>query len=290
MRLIAHLLQHTDDEVVACVRREAAAQAIQQMAASDRDAGGAARLRVLVCDYTNTEQMADATREATVVVHLVGILKEDQRSSYVTAHEQSCQVLVKALEGAAVQRVIYLSILGSHPESSNACLRSKGSAEEILLSGSVPCCVLQVPMVLGEGDYASFALRSRAASKLSFTFRAASLEQPIYAGDVVDAIVAAAAAGEGRVMLAGPQQMTRRALTQQAAGVLGTKPTLVSLPIGLGMAVAALLERLPNPPITRAMLGVLDHDDHVDPQAALSALGLEGLTPLADTLQRVLQT
>ena len=40
-------------------------------------------------------------------------------------------------------------------------------------------------------------------------------------------------------------------------------------------------------PITRAMLGVLDHDDHIDPGAALSALGLS-LTPLNAALRSCL--
>ena len=40
------------------------------------------------------------------------------------------------------------------------------------------------------------------------------------------------------------------------------------------MAIAAVLERFPNPPLTRAMLGVLDHDDHLDPRDTAEALGL----------------
>ena len=38
-------------------------------------------------------------------------------------------------------------------------------------------------------------------------------------------------------------------------------------------------------PVTRAMLGVLDHDDRIDPQPACAELGLT-LTPLDETLRR----
>jgi hypothetical protein len=38
-----------------------------------------------------------------------------------------------------------------------------------------------------------------------------------------------------------------------------------------------------EPPLTRAMLGVLEHDDRIDPSPALQRLGL-ALTPLAETL------
>ena len=48
---------------------------------------------------------------------------------------------------------------------------------------------------------------------------------------------------------------------------------------------AALLERISkDPPITRAMLGVLEHDDSIDPSAAARRLGLV-LTSLAETLR-----
>ena len=43
-------------------------------------------------------------------------------------------------------------------------------------------------MVIGERDYASKMLSQRANLKSSVTFRASSLEQPIYADDVIDAI------------------------------------------------------------------------------------------------------
>jgi hypothetical protein len=64
---------------------------------------------------------------------------------------------------------------------------------------------------------------------------------------------------------------------------------VVSVPLALGMAAAWLLERLSaNPPVTRAMLGVLDHDDRVNTEPATSALRIR-LTPLDETLRRTLR-
>ena len=52
--------------------------------------------------------------------------------------------------------------------------------------------------------------------------------------------------------------------------------------------LASLLERFTaNPPITTAMLDVLEHDDRVDPKPAADALGI-ALTPLDETLRRAL--
>jgi hypothetical protein len=45
--------------------------------------------------------------------------------------------------------------------------------------------------------------------------------------------------------------------------------------VTLGFVVAWIMQTLlSNPPLTTAMLGVLDHDDDIDPQPALQALQL----------------
>ena len=103
-------------------------------------------------------------------------------------------------------------------------------------------------------------------------------------------IVAAGELGVNRNLdLGGPEVLSRRALTQRAASLLGRHSRLISLPIGLGMAMAGMMERLlSNPPVTRAMLDVLDHDDDIDAKIAMDALQLGSLTSLDDTLRAVL--
>lgn len=241
---------------------------------------------VRIVDYTDEEGLRRACTDCSAIVHLVGIIKEGARATYASAHERSTQSLLVAAAHAGVERIVYLSILGAGEDSANACLASKARAESILLESAIPALVIRVPMVLGEGDYASVALLGKARRALAFTFRASSLEQPIYAGDVVDAILAGLDPGgpTGIIELAGPLSLTRRALISSASAV-GTRT--VSLPLAVGYALAWSLGRVSgDPPLTPAMLGVLDHDDDIDPQPAADALGIR-LTGLAETLARV---
>jgi len=286
-RLIGALLRDPLCSVVAVVRSERARLTVESELA---DAALRERLVIRVVNYTDVEAMRQAAAGCDKAVHLVGILKQTRRATYHDAHEASTSALLQALEGTQVEHLVYLSIVGAAPGSANACLASKGAAETLCLRHALPACVLRVPMVLGEGDFASFALRSRAQQPLSFTFRGDSMEQPIYAGDVVRAIRAASARSiSGSIDLGGPESLSRRALTRRAAGVLGKPGRMVSLPLWLGLAIAAVLEAtLANPPVTRAMLEVLDHDDEFDARAAVARLGLEQLTPLDEMLRAVL--
>ena len=275
-RLIARLRGNCD--VVAVVRSDRAAAMLA-------DCG----VEVRLVDYRDREALEAVAVGCEAAVHLAGIIKETAGNRYVDAHEGTARAL-SGLDG--IRHVVYLSVVGAARDSPNACLASKAAAETLLLSGGARTRVLRVPMVLGEGDYASLALGRRASAPVSFTFRAGSFEQPVYAGDVVDAIVALIERADAPelIELAGPERVTRRELTRRAGGVLGRRTLLISLPIAFGRMLAAMFEGMSaNPPVTRAMLDVLDHDDDVDVTSACRSLGLE-LTTLDETLRRCLLT
>jgi NADH dehydrogenase len=241
-----------------------------------------------IVDYASPHEMESALAGARCVVHLVGILKETRDTRYVDAHENTCHALALAASRAGVERVVYLSILGSLPDSGNACLASKGRAEAMLLEGRVAATILRVPMVIGGDDAASAALRRQArARRLRLVAGGRTLQQPIDARDVRDAIRNASSAGGGRNLVldaGGPECLSHRNLVLRAARHWNNEPKIRSLPLGLARAGVGLLESLlPNPPVTRAMLDVLQHDDRVDPRPFCEKLGLT-LRPLDTTL------
>ena len=81
-------------------------------------------------------------------------------------------------------------------------------------------------------------------------------------------------------------RLVKRDLVRRAAALYGNTPRFVTIPRFVVRGLAAVLEKMSaNPPVTRAMLGVLEHDDRIDSREALAAFGLQ-LTPLDETLQR----
>jgi NADH dehydrogenase len=275
--------QSTPRRARALVRSQRAAEQVEDLCRET-----AAELRIV--DYADAAGLTEAFAGCDAVVHLVGILKETRANRYVDAHERVSEALSAAADAAGLRRIVVLSILGSTPDSSNRCLASKGRAEQILLRAKTPAVVIRVPMVIGSGDPASQALRRQASSgKAALVRGGASREQPIAAHDVVNAIVAALEKPElddVALDLAGPESTSHRELVQRTARVLGTEVEFRSIPLAAARAFAWLGSKLSaNPPVTPAMLGVLEHDDDVDPEPARRALGIE-LTPLDEALRR----
>ncbi len=269
----------------AVVRSERAADRVREAACADDT-------EIVVVDYADKRGVVRAAEGCEAGVHLVGILKQGRTSRYVDAHERATHAFAAAAAAAGMRRVVYLSILGATQGSRNACLASKGRAERILLDAPVPAVVLRVPMVLGSGDVASRVLARQARSPaVRLVDGGVSREQPIDADDVVTAITAALTRkglGAETLDLAGPESLPHRDLVQRAAASLGGDPHIRSVPRGLVALAAFALERvLPDPPLTRPMLDILQHDDVVDVAPACRRLRIE-LTPLDETLRRCL--
>jgi NADH dehydrogenase len=259
----------------------------ERAAASLRTLPPALVPEIVQVDWSDPSALAAAGKGASDWVHLVGVIKETRASRYADAHERPAQALAAAAREAGARRVVAVSILGADPASANACLASRGRADAALLSGAVPATILRVPMVLGPGEPGALALRAQATARVSFLVRGgATWEQPIDRRDLASALERALSAPlEGVTLdLAGPEALSHRALVLRTAALLGRRPRIVPLPLAAVSAFAAALERFAtDPPLTRAMLGVLEHDDRIDPFPAAARLGLE-LTPLERTL------
>lgn len=243
---------------------------------------------IRIVDYTSPNQMEEAMTGAKCVVHLVGIIKETPGAGYAEAHEQTCHALALAADRAGIERIVYLSILGSTPDSENPCLASKGRAETMLLDDRVPTTVIRVPMVIGGNDAASQSLRKQArAESIRLIGGGQTCQQPIDARDVVRAILSACTAEPGRHLTldaGGPESLSHRNLVLRAARLWNNEPQIKSIPTRLARFGVNCLETfLRNPPVTRAMFDILQHDDRVDTRTFCQTLGFE-LTPLDKTL------
>ena len=287
--VIRTLAQDADAPPVRAVVRS------ERAAASLADLPGAAGRDVRIVDYRDGAGLVEAVRGASAAIHLAGILKETRGNRYEDAHERPARALAAACAAAGVPRIVHTSIHGADAESANACLASRGRADALLLGAQVPAVILRVAMVLGEGDAATQGLRREATGgrggRAALVRGGATIEQPIAAVDVVAALLAAARAdvpGDAIHALGGPEALTHRELVLRAAAILGHEVSVRHIPLAAANAFAWLAERFAaEPPLTRAMLGVLEQDDVIDPAPACAALGVT-LTPLDAALRLAL--
>ena len=284
-RLLTRQLQ-AGHEVVPIVRRRRAEAKLR--AAVGEEFGK----RIKRCQPWNAESLSEAVADCDVLVHLVGTIRETAKNRFEDTHEAAAATAIAAAAAAGCERVIYISIVGAAEPGRSEVLTRRLAVERQLFAGFTHATIIRVPMVLGGDDRASRALLRQAMRSRAYVLRAGSLEQPIYAGDVVAAVanaIESPVSGHRAIDLAGPDVISRGALIQRVATLCNNEVAITSLPLGIVLAAARLMECFRRPAALQSeMLRILDHDDDIDANAGAAILGLQ-LTPLDEFLPLIVE-
>jgi len=158
------------------------------------------------------------------VVNLVGVLHSrrgrpnergpnDYGPDFARAHVEIPQALVNACHVSGVRRLLHVSAVGAAPDAPSEYLRSKGVGEKLVLADDeLRATVFRPSVVFGPEDnfLNLFARLARLFPVLPLGSAQAQF-QPVYVGDVVQAMLAAldapSATGK-RYDLCGPRRYT----------------------------------------------------------------------------------
>ncbi len=237
---------------------------------------------VLVRFAEDEMTLAKLVEGASAVVNLVGILFERRAGDFERVHAVLPGRIGAAARAAGVGRLVHLSAIGADPASASLYARSKAQGEAAVRAAFPEAVILRPSIVFGpeDGFFNRFAAMARIAPALPLVGGGTTRFQPVYVGDVAEAILAGLERPEaaGRTYeLGGPKVYTFKELLEYVLRVTGRRRLLLPLPFPLARLQARLLELLPNPPLTRDQVTLLERDNVVSPGAA--GLAELGITP-----------
>jgi NADH dehydrogenase len=233
----------------------------------------------LAASVADPDSVARAVLGATLVVNLVGILAERKPGDFKRLQADGAGNVARSATAAGVGTLVQVSAIGADPASPSAYGRSKGEGEAQVRAAFPGAVILRPSIVFGAED--QFFNRFGAMARLlpiMPVVAGATRFQPVFVGDVADAVVAAATRPEaaGKTYeLGGPRVWSFRELLRFILDTTGHRRPLVALPGWLVQLQARICELLPNPPLTRDQLLMLQRDNVVAPEMlGLSALGI----------------
>jgi uncharacterized protein YbjT (DUF2867 family) len=215
------------------------------------------------------------------VVNCVGILVERGGLSFESAHHTGPARLARLAREAGVERLVHLSAIGADPGSASAYARTKAQGEQAVQDVFPTATILRPSVVFGPEDqfFNRFAAMALVSPVLPLIGGGRTRFQPIYVGDVADAVVRCvddASTGGRLYELGGPKTYTMRQLFELVLDEIGRKRVLIDLPFGIAALQARLFSLLPNPPLTPDQVEMLKYDNVVAAGAlTLETLGIE---------------
>ncbi len=233
--------------------------------------------------YAPLEQeaaIARAVEQADIVINLAGILAEQRKGDFFRVQKEGAARIARLAAAAGVQHFVHVSAIGADPQGLSDYARSKGQGEQAVRAAFPRAVILRPSILFGAEDqffnrFAGLAMISPVVPIVGGKTRF----QPVYVGDVADAIVLAAdgkAAGQV-AELGGPDIKTFKELIEYTLKISERHRGIIDMPIALARFNALFLERLPGKLLTADQIKLLQHDNVV----AEGALDLAsfGITP-----------
>jgi uncharacterized protein YbjT (DUF2867 family) len=269
--------------LVAAVRSERAADEIRPLLGE-----GSSLARI---SYDDPSSLDAALRGASSVIHLAGILVERASSTYEQANVAPTRSVVAAAKRCVVDKFVLISATGADEKSSNGYYRSKGQAEAAVRVSGLCYTILRAPLLLGPATEGAAALaRNTRGSRAKLIGGGRNFQQPLYVDDLARAAIAASkssVASNRTLDLLGPVSLPDRELVERAAGLLGRRVRVNSIPKGLLSFVLAIRQRVFGPGFSPDVVEVLTADTRLDWRPAASELGIQ-LTGIDEMIKRSL--
>ncbi len=245
-----------------------------------RPMGDVGQIVPIDCDMADASRLRPILANAEAVINATGILFERGRQRFQKVHVDGPALLAQLAAESGAKAFIHVSAIGSDPASPSAYGRSKAAGENLVRRAFPSAVILRPSLIFGPEDafFNRFAAIARLSPALPLIGGGATRFQPVYVGDVAEAVMAALEHPDssGKTYeLGGPQILTLRELFELLLKDIGRKRLLLPMPFGLAFLFAFFQDSLPlpQPLITRDQVRMLKRDA----VAAPGAPGLESL-------------
>ncbi len=270
------------------------------LAGDVRLAGAPGWVDLVQANVRDKASVAAAIDGADAVVNLVGILFERGGQNFASTQLEGAANIAQACSDAGIARLVHVSAIGADTGSASSYARTKGQAEQSVLAILPGAVILRPSIVFGPEDDFFNRFAAMAAHPLSSFLPflpaiggGATRVQPVYAGDVADAIAVAVSKPDiaGSIFeLGGPSTYSFKEIYDFICEVIDRQRYALPLPFFIARMIGLTFGTLfryvwplstgifGGPPITGDQVEMLKTDNVVAPTAkTMTDLGITEL-------------
>ena len=274
-RHVVRALAKTGARMRIAVRRPELAGFLQPL-------GGVGQIIPVQANVRYPDSLLAAANGADAVINLVGILAPSGKQTFNAVQDEGARHVAEAARAAGAKAFVHMSAIGADANSPSVYARTKAAGEAAVKDVFPDAVILRPSVVFGPEDefFNRFAALARLSPALPLIGGGKTRFQPVFVGDVAKAVIAALTGkAQARAMyeLGGPEILSMREVMERVLTYTMRKRMLVPLPFPLAKLQGAILQLLPNPPLTLDQVRLLEKDNVVSEAAKRDRRTLEGL-------------
>jgi uncharacterized protein YbjT (DUF2867 family) len=247
----------------------------------------------LEADIHDAQAVADALAGSYAAVNAVSLYVERGGETFHSVHVEAARRLAARAQQNGLERFVQISGIGAEPASPSLYIRKRGEGE-LAVRAAFPDAVIVRPAVMFGPDDAfltTILALLRNLPVFPMFGRGLTRLQPAYVGDVAQAIASALARTERRAVTfecGGPRIYSYEELLRAVAREAGLTARLMPMPFAAWHALASVGEMLPNAPVTRNQIELMQVDNVASPSMPGFAELAISPRPLEDVVREML--
>ncbi|AYD03462.1 complex I NDUFA9 subunit family protein [Neorhizobium sp. NCHU2750] len=253
-------------------------------------AGYVGQISLVQANLRYPQSVERAVEGSVHVINCVGILFESGRNTFDAIQETGARTVAEAAKKAGA-KLTHISAIGADVNSGSSYARSKGRAEESILSLMPDAVILRPSIIFGPEDnfFNKFGAMARRLPFLPLIGGGKTKLQPVYVEDVAEVVGRSVdgAVKSGTIYeLGGAEVMTFRECLETVLRVTNRERPLISIPFGIASLIGSIASLIPfvAPPLTADQVELLKKDNVVSDAAAkegrtLCGLGIRPVVP-----------
>ena len=228
------------------------------------------QLHSVEVDIHDERAVADVLARAYGVVNAVSLYVEHGRETFYSVHVEAAQRVAVQARRAGVERLAHVSGIGADPASPSLYIGKRGEGE-LVVQAAFPDAIIIRPAVMFGPDDAFLTTILELLRRLPIYpmfGRGRTRLQPAYVEDIAEAIARVMQRAETHSMIfecGGPRIYSYEELLRTVAREADLKRILIPLPFAAWRALAWTAELLPNPPVTRNQVELMQVDNVCSP-------------------------
>jgi NADH dehydrogenase len=201
------------------------------------------RVQIALGDLADPPTFRNALRGVDTVVHLAASIRDQPRGSIEELNALATLRLLRAAEGAGVERFLFFSAMNASHHSRTRFFRAKALAEEAVEESPLQTTVFRPSIVYTPGDpWLRLLDRLSRLPAVPVSGSGRALYQPVWAEDVAEAVMAALSNGSTSTFdLAGPDVLSYDDIVRTVLRAEGRRRRLLHVPLPLVRASLKVL-------------------------------------------------
>jgi uncharacterized protein YbjT (DUF2867 family) len=239
------------------------------------------RLQSVETDVHDEAQVATALDGAQGAVNAVSLYVEHEPATFQSVHVDAARRVAAEAQRVGVARLAHLSGIGSNPASPSLYIRKRGEGELAVRDAFADACLVRPAVMFAPDDaFLTVLLGLVRRMPVQPLFGGGHTRlQPVFVEDVAEAIVRVLQRPDPPppvIECAGPRIYTYKELLEAVAARAHLKIRPVPIPFPVWHAMAGVARLLPNPPLTRSQVELLEVDTVASStQPGLADLGIQ---------------